>query len=87
MINTLMCILVKVKTFIVMAQSVLHLLSIFELLQRLNMANYIKIMGTLLHLEEIQMELDIAEYSMDRVGFWFLCLLWNLVLQMWYTWG
>ena len=36
--------------------------------QRLSMENYIQWMCTLLHLEEIQMELDIQGFSMHRVS-------------------
>ncbi|KAK7101774.1 RNA helicase Mov10l1-like [Littorina saxatilis] len=35
--------------------------------QRLSMDNYIQRMATLLHMEEVQMELDIQEFSMQRV--------------------
>ena len=45
-----------------------YLSSCVIMFQRLSMENYIQRMSTLLHLEEIQMELDIQEFSMQRVS-------------------
>ena len=45
-----------------------YLFSCMIMFQWLSMENYIQRMSTLLHLEEIQMELDIQEFSMQRVS-------------------